>query len=371
MKPQRDRQNLVAPVARALGIIPVRMVLPLKDGAAAVAIITKLFMAAVLAGVLSAPAFAFEVLPNPNLTGGSVRIDGHDLNATCGRSKEHRSLMNHARSDEILTRYGLPPGTHPDYEIDHLIPLCLGGGDDPSNLWPQPRRSIEPKRRARRRRRGRLARRGDRGGGGRLERAGVRPSGGPRKHPDHDGSELRRGRRRCRRRDRARAGSDPGAAPRRAHSRQAPRGHGDGAARGTGRPTGCDIERRSADARGSAPIEGPRNPFSPRPRTGRGGPCRNGRASGALVRRGGSGVRFDVALSGRDRHRDLTRIAPSRSRPSRAPRSSLASGRRAGAFPPTCSLNAYAVCAGGASRSDGPPELAPWSVEVNYSRCAP
>jgi hypothetical protein len=37
----------------------------------------------------------------------------------------------------------MAPGTHPDYEIDHLIPLCLGGSDDPSNLWPQPRRSIE------------------------------------------------------------------------------------------------------------------------------------------------------------------------------------------------------------------------------------
>src|ERR1700693_5174447 len=38
----------------------------------------------------------------------------------------------------------LPPGTHADYEIDHLIPLCLGGSDDRSNLWAQPRRSIEP-----------------------------------------------------------------------------------------------------------------------------------------------------------------------------------------------------------------------------------
>jgi hypothetical protein len=38
---------------------------------------------------------------------------------------------------------------------------------------------------------------------------------------------------------------------------------------------------------------------------------------------------------------------------------------------PTCSLNAYAVCAGEARASDGPPELAPWSVEVAYSRCAP
>jgi hypothetical protein len=47
------------------------------------------------------------------------------------------------RRDEILRRYGMLLGTHPDYEIDHLIPLCLGGSDDPSNLWPQPRRSIE------------------------------------------------------------------------------------------------------------------------------------------------------------------------------------------------------------------------------------
>ena len=52
--------------------------------------------------------------------------------------------MSAFRRDEILRRYGLPPGTHPNYEIDHLIPLCLGGGDDPSNLWPQMRRSIEP-----------------------------------------------------------------------------------------------------------------------------------------------------------------------------------------------------------------------------------
>jgi hypothetical protein len=51
--------------------------------------------------------------------------------------------MSAARRDEILRRYGLPAGTHLDYEIDHLIPLCLGGSDDPSNLWPQPRRTIE------------------------------------------------------------------------------------------------------------------------------------------------------------------------------------------------------------------------------------
>jgi hypothetical protein len=33
---------------------------------------------------------------------------------------------------------------HPQYEIDHSIPLCLGGADSDANLLPEPRRSIEP-----------------------------------------------------------------------------------------------------------------------------------------------------------------------------------------------------------------------------------
>ena len=97
---------------------------------------------AILIGLLAiAPVGAFEVLPDKNLTGGSVRTGDRD--AACGHAKENRGRMSAVRRDEILRRYGLPPGTHPDYEIDHLIPLCLGGSDDPSNLWAQPRRSIE------------------------------------------------------------------------------------------------------------------------------------------------------------------------------------------------------------------------------------
>ena len=82
--------------------------------------IGKLFAIALLIAALTAPVFAFEVRPNPNMTSGSVRIDGHDVNATCGRSKAHRGSMGHARRDEILKRYGLPPGEHPDYEIRRL-----------------------------------------------------------------------------------------------------------------------------------------------------------------------------------------------------------------------------------------------------------
>ena len=119
------------------------MVHPRKDATAAVGITSEL-LAIVMAGVLAIPASAFDVRPNPDLTSGSVRIDGHDIKTTCGQSKAHRGSMTHARRNEILTRYGLPPGDHPDYEIDHLIPLCLGGSDDPSNLWAEPRSTTEP-----------------------------------------------------------------------------------------------------------------------------------------------------------------------------------------------------------------------------------
>jgi hypothetical protein len=40
--------------------------------------------------------------------------------------------------------HGLPAGPHPNFEIDYLAPLGVGGADDDRNLWPEPRRSVEP-----------------------------------------------------------------------------------------------------------------------------------------------------------------------------------------------------------------------------------
>jgi hypothetical protein len=101
-------------------------------------------IAAVLATALATQVFAAGVLPDHESTEGSVRSDGHELAKVCDRSTKHRGPMTKDRRDEVLIRYGLPPGEHPDYEIDHLIPFCLGGSDDFTNLWPQPRRTIEP-----------------------------------------------------------------------------------------------------------------------------------------------------------------------------------------------------------------------------------
>ena len=99
-------------------------------------------LAVAVAAMLALPAMAAEIRPDPNKTGGSVEY--HTPVQVCGHSSKHRHFSNALR-DEVLARYGLPRGPHPDYEIDHLVPVCLGGGNDVSNLWPQPRRSIEPK----------------------------------------------------------------------------------------------------------------------------------------------------------------------------------------------------------------------------------
>jgi hypothetical protein len=87
----------------------------------------------------------FDIRPDLDSTEGSVRKDGHEISKACDHAKEHRGPMTADKRDEVLLRYGLQPGPHPDYQIDHLIPLCLGGSDDFANLWPQPRKSIVSK----------------------------------------------------------------------------------------------------------------------------------------------------------------------------------------------------------------------------------
>jgi hypothetical protein len=91
--------------------------------------VDKFLTAVLVIGLLVDPALAFDTRPDLDATEGSVRVDGHSRELACDRSKRHRGSMTADRRDEVLLRYGLPAGAHPDYEIDHLIPLCLGGSD--------------------------------------------------------------------------------------------------------------------------------------------------------------------------------------------------------------------------------------------------
>jgi hypothetical protein len=82
------------------------------------------------------------ILPDPSITPGAVRTT--DTNEICAHSTRELRHWDRARDDRVMAEYGLPGGPHPDWEIDHLIPLGIGGADSDANLWPEPRRTVEP-----------------------------------------------------------------------------------------------------------------------------------------------------------------------------------------------------------------------------------
>jgi hypothetical protein len=105
--------------------------------------IAPLFGGAVALLLLAGAAYAEgAIAPDPTLTPGAVRTT--DVTDVCTHGTNQLRHMRRERSDQILAEYDLPPGSHPDFEIDHLIPLGIGGADDDANLWPEPRGSIEP-----------------------------------------------------------------------------------------------------------------------------------------------------------------------------------------------------------------------------------
>jgi hypothetical protein len=99
---------------------------------------------AVLCLIVSTNAIAQQIaiLPNHALTPGMVRTV--DVEEICSSGTRELRRWSRERDDRILAEYGLPEGPHPNWEIDHSIPLGIGGSDEDSNEWPQPRRSIEP-----------------------------------------------------------------------------------------------------------------------------------------------------------------------------------------------------------------------------------
>ena len=100
-------------------------------------------LGAALLAAPAAPAFADSaILPDPSVTPGAVRTT--DVNEICSHGTRELRHWSRERDDSIMAEYGLEPGPHPNFEVDHLIPLEIGGADDDANLWPEPRRSIEP-----------------------------------------------------------------------------------------------------------------------------------------------------------------------------------------------------------------------------------
>jgi hypothetical protein len=93
--------------------------------------------------LMASPVWAdTTIVPDPTLTPGAVRTT--DVALICSAGTRELRHWSRERDDFILREYGLPAGPHPQYEIDHLVPLGLGGSDEDANLWPEPRRPLEP-----------------------------------------------------------------------------------------------------------------------------------------------------------------------------------------------------------------------------------
>jgi hypothetical protein len=87
----------------------------------------RLTFAALLTLLLAVRAQAGDdMLPNPKLTPGKIARKDKDRNGVTEEMERH-----------LFDRYHIPWRRRPEFKVDHLIPIELGGADVMENLWPQ------------------------------------------------------------------------------------------------------------------------------------------------------------------------------------------------------------------------------------------
>lgn len=77
-------------------------------------------------------------MPGTRLTPGEafVRVTAAEV-CTPGWASSHREVAT-SQYREVYGEYGIPyPEPSGSYELDHLIPLELGGDNANANLWPE------------------------------------------------------------------------------------------------------------------------------------------------------------------------------------------------------------------------------------------
>lgn len=96
----------------------------------------KLVVASLALLLSAATAFADDpIRPDPQLTPGESMTTDPGLVCRPGYTKTVRHTSG-ALKRKVYRKYGIDRrGGH--YEIDHLVPLELGGADVERNLWPQ------------------------------------------------------------------------------------------------------------------------------------------------------------------------------------------------------------------------------------------
>ena len=77
------------------------------------------------------------VFPDPDVTPGDVFPVGIAEVCVSGYATRVRNVSTSTKN-AVYAEYGIVTHTTGQYEIDHLIPLAIGGSNDIRNLWPQP-----------------------------------------------------------------------------------------------------------------------------------------------------------------------------------------------------------------------------------------
>ncbi|MBF0481293.1 MAG: HNH endonuclease [Desulfovibrionaceae bacterium] len=90
----------------------------------------------ILALMLAASVALAGDLPDRSLTPGAIAST--DISEVCrpGYAKAHRHTPA-ALKERVYAAYGITRHEPGEYEVDHDVPLCLGGADEFENLWPQ------------------------------------------------------------------------------------------------------------------------------------------------------------------------------------------------------------------------------------------
>ena len=78
-----------------------------------------------------------RIRPDPRLTPGAVATSDPAVFCHAGYSRSVRHTSGRMKRD-VYRAYGIDRRSG-HYEMDHLVPLAIGGGDEPSNLWPEER----------------------------------------------------------------------------------------------------------------------------------------------------------------------------------------------------------------------------------------
>jgi hypothetical protein len=81
----------------------------------------------------------YPYYPSPDMTPGDVQETDSSQFCQSGWSSAHRHVTS-SQYRQVYGAYGIPyPQPTGTFELDHFIPLELGGANTNYNLWPQPR----------------------------------------------------------------------------------------------------------------------------------------------------------------------------------------------------------------------------------------